>query len=1031
MNAVGILGSYISKGVYTVAAPFHPFGGAVDIVVVEQQDGSFKSSPWYVRFGKFQGVLKAREKLVNIIVNGVEANFAMCLDHNGEAYFLREVDVEGESGPYPEGKLLHELNGGRILSSQSCKCDARSSIDGIETSKDNGKILMKTSSRQRILGFVWGRSKTVKEDHREDTSIARINSLECAEMAADLLEVRWSTNLSKQKLEKSDSSKFTSTDTSNSKDEEKLKRNDGNNHVASAVEGIMGNNLEKNCDTCREHITNGSQLPLEDVELREISSLNSKDGVVETSIIGEKAFDETYEVKSAAIDTVKNSKHTVDAMGTIPANANSKSQISSSKNRDSYNGHRENFIRERLSDETNIVSQVFSNSEDNSEPDAVRSSMFYETSKSLMSTLDDSVVLTHKFSHLANGGSGIARVHTEGLHVTTEVQPEDTDSSMVAEDFDLETEKVEVLMNYSQQVDHCNTSVYEVNTMDQGKSLTLEAAYSQIVSTEERPGSVKELKSDNIVSSFTSDFQDDESVDGSVTSKFQNSLNSIDNRVITKESHIIPSSNSDDEEFLFSNFDVSETEVNGNVGSDSHHYSDKEEYPLVYPSSTDEEDRFVTKSFETCTSIDSHEIFSQGIASPITIPQSHAISDTEVDRLAASLPNMQADINNSIASEINHPLSHSVDSNSKPLKWMELCKDGSSSKLGGDGEEKAAEECSKTKESLASEEQSLLPNSTVGSPAEATAVPVGNWKLWPFSFKRSSSGKVTPSAVDGYTDFDTKKGSDRNIGVDGEVSIFKRKAEKKMVRFISPTSKQLASLNLKEGGNTVTFTFYTAVLGKQEVDARIYLWKSNTRVVISDVDGTITKSDVLGQFMPFVGMDWSQTGVTNLFSAIKENGYQLLFLSARSISQAYHTRQFLFNLKQDGKALPEGPVVISPDGLFPSLYREVIRRAPHEFKIACLERIRELFPPDCNPFYAGFGNRETDEFSYLKVGIPKGKIFIINPKGEVAVNRRVDTKSYASLHTLVNGMFPPITSSEQEDFNSWNYWKLPPPLIDF
>jgi hypothetical protein len=25
---------------------------------------------------------------------------------------------------------------------------------------------------------------------------------------------------------------------------------------------------------------------------------------------------------------------------------------------------------------------------------------------------------------------------------------------------------------------------------------------------------------------------------------------------------------------------------------------------------------------------------------------------------------------------------------------------------------------------------------------------------------------------------------------------------------------------------------------------------------------------------------------------------------------------------QDGKALPDGPVVISPDGLFPSLYRE-------------------------------------------------------------------------------------------------------------
>ena len=31
----------------------------------------------------------------------------------------------------------------------------------------------------------------------------------------------------------------------------------------------------------------------------------------------------------------------------------------------------------------------------------------------------------------------------------------------------------------------------------------------------------------------------------------------------------------------------------------------------------------------------------------------------------------------------------------------------------------------------------------------------------------------------------------------------------------------------------------------------------------------IYRSDVLGQFMPLVGKDWSQTGVTHLFSAIK------------------------------------------------------------------------------------------------------------------------------------------------------------------
>ncbi|KAF3586426.1 hypothetical protein F2Q69_00032110 [Brassica cretica] len=163
----------------------------------------------------------------------------------------------------------------------------------------------------------------------------------------------------------------------------------------------------------------------------------------------------------------------------------------------------------------------------------------------------------------------------------------------------------------------------------------------------------------------------------------------------------------------------------------------------------------------------------------------------------------------------------------------------------------------------------------------------------------------------------------------------------------------------------------------------------------------------------------------------QENGYQLLFLSARAIVQAYLTRSFLNNLKQDGKALPNGPVVISPDGLFPALYREVIRRAPHEFKIACLEDIRKLFPKDYNPFYAGFGNRDTDELSYRKLGIPKGKIFIINPKGEVATGHRIDVKkSYTSLHTLVNDMFPPTSLVEQEDYNPWNFWKLPVGEVD-
>ena len=34
--------------------------------------------------------------------------------------------------------------------------------------------------------------------------------------------------------------------------------------------------------------------------------------------------------------------------------------------------------------------------------------------------------------------------------------------------------------------------------------------------------------------------------------------------------------------------------------------------------------------------------------------------------------------------------------------------------------------------------------------------------------------------------------------------------------------------------------------------------------------------------------------------------------------------------------MPDGPLVLSSDGILPSLYREVIRRKPDEFKIPAL-----------------------------------------------------------------------------------------------
>lgn len=195
-----------------------------------------------------------------------------------------------------------------------------------------------------------------------------------------------------------------------------------------------------------------------------------------------------------------------------------------------------------------------------------------------------------------------------------------------------------------------------------------------------------------------------------------------------------------------------------------------------------------------------------------------------------------------------------------------------------------------------------------------------------------------------------------------------------------PSPEQLAQLPLRRGSNTIVFR---ASQAGAELRAYVHLVPWTSRLVISDVDGTITRSDLLGHVLPVVGVDWSQAGIARLFRDVARNGYQMLFLSSRAIAQANATREYLHNLSQGGHKMPEGPVIISPHGLLPSLYREIVVRRPHEFKIAALLDIRALFPEGVNPFYAGFGNRETDEVSYAEAGVPIARIFTINPRGQI------------------------------------------------
>ena len=238
---------------------------------------------------------------------------------------------------------------------------------------------------------------------------------------------------------------------------------------------------------------------------------------------------------------------------------------------------------------------------------------------------------------------------------------------------------------------------------------------------------------------------------------------------------------------------------------------------------------------------------------------------------------------------------------------------------------------------------------------------------------------------------------------------------KKKYKSFFPSSNQLKQLDLKEGPNEICFISRTASSGIQSLKASIYLWPSTSKIVISDIDGTITRSDVLGQVLPFFGKSWAHEGVTELFTEIAKRGYKMVYLTARAIGQSTITKNYLDNLIQEKKSLPPGPLFMSPDGIFTSLKREVIEKKPHLLKIPLLTEIKNLFPDGSKPFFAGFGNRETDGIAYRYIDIPLNNIFIIDTSSKVL--RLGDTKktTYKLLSTNLEGIFPFLESEEKEE----------------
>lgn len=229
-----------------------------------------------------------------------------------------------------------------------------------------------------------------------------------------------------------------------------------------------------------------------------------------------------------------------------------------------------------------------------------------------------------------------------------------------------------------------------------------------------------------------------------------------------------------------------------------------------------------------------------------------------------------------------------------------------------------------------------------------------------------------------------------------------------------PAPGALAGLPLRPGRNALEFKCGGGGGGAAvAVAASLWLWEAHHTLIVSDIDGTISVSDVRGYIntVHLNRYEHTHAGVCRLYSHLAEaHGVRFLYLTSRPLSLLPATRAYLDGAVQDpgGHRLPPGPVICSPYGLARVLWKELIEKTIRAFKQQALLDVAEVFHRAGRPlsrpiFAAGFGNKAQDALAYMGAGVPSDAVFIINVRSEVRLHSHMEAAAAATATAAEQG----------------------------
>ncbi|KAL0230691.1 hypothetical protein PCE1_004247 [Barthelona sp. PCE] len=193
-----------------------------------------------------------------------------------------------------------------------------------------------------------------------------------------------------------------------------------------------------------------------------------------------------------------------------------------------------------------------------------------------------------------------------------------------------------------------------------------------------------------------------------------------------------------------------------------------------------------------------------------------------------------------------------------------------------------------------------------------------------------------------------------------------------------PSQEELQSLHLTRTVNEISLG---TSIRNYIVRGYIFKYNHDAKIFISDFDGTITKGDISGFILPNLGFKWCYTHVIDTLRNLEEKGYQIFYLSSRSVHLISGTRRYLNNIEA-----PMGPIMLQQHSFLRCVRFELEKQALF-YKISRLLDLSKLF--NNNPFAGGVGNKESDRYAYQVVGVPEDHIALVDEDFECFHNMNV------------------------------------------